>query len=258
MSLFLTKLLPVFVYPLGAALLLGAFAFVLIAARFRRIGLALLGITLVSLWIAATPAFANWLLSRLEAQYPAVQVERLPEADAIILLGGVLGQPLPPRVYAELSESADRVLGAFRLYRAGKSPRIVVTGGNFPWHTSISPEATLIADLLVELGTPAPAIVLETESRNTRENAVNTAAIFEDRGWETGLLVTSGAHMPRARAVFERVGLDVIPVATDIQVRFPIYDSALDFLPDAEALSRTTSGVKELLGLAVYWQRGWT
>jgi uncharacterized SAM-binding protein YcdF (DUF218 family) len=144
-----------------------------------------------------------------------------------------------------------------RLYRAGKSSRIVVTGGNLPWHTSISPEATLIADLLVELGTPAPAIVLETESRNTRENAVNTAAVFEDRGWETGLLVTSGAHMPRARAVFEKVGLDVIPVATDIQVRFPIYDSALDFLPDAEALSRTTSGLKELLGLAVYWQRGW-
>ena len=257
MSLFLSKLLPVFVYPLGAALVLGVVAFILFVLRFRRSGLILLGVTLGGLWIVSTPIFANWLTARLEARYPAGAVESLPQAEAIILLGGFMDQPLPPRVYPELNEAADRLIGAWRLYRAEKAPMIVVSGGNLPWRARGSPEAELAANLLIELGLPPSAIVVETGSRNTYENAVNTAAIFEEKGWTRGLLVTSAVHMPRALAAFQMAGLDVVPVSADVQVRFPLFDSALDFLPDAEALERTTSAIKEIIGSAVYRARGW-
>jgi uncharacterized SAM-binding protein YcdF (DUF218 family) len=257
-SLFLSKLLPVFVYPLGAALILGALALILLVLRFRQSGLFLLGVVLAGLWIGSTPIFANWLMARLETENPAVAVESLPEADAIILLGGFMDQPLTPRIYAELNEAADRVIGAWRLFSAGKAPVILVSGGNLPWRSGASPEAELAADLLAEFRVPSSAIVVEAESRNTYENAVNTAAIFEERGWTSGLLVTSAAHMPRALATFRKTGLEVVPVSTDVQVRFPLYDSLLDFLPDAEALERTTSAIKEIIGSAVYRSRGWT
>ena len=60
-SLFLTKLISLFVYPLGAAIFVGATALALSFTRWRHIGQVLLGIVLVVLWIAATPGFAKWL-----------------------------------------------------------------------------------------------------------------------------------------------------------------------------------------------------
>jgi len=255
--LFLSKLLPVFVYPLGAAITLAAIALFLSSTRFRKLGRVLLGATLLALWVSSTPVFANWLGWRLEKQYPPRPMEELPQGDVIILLGGILAQPLPPRTRPDLGETGDRLLEALRLYQSGKADRIIVTGGNLPWQAAVAPEAELIADLLVELGAPRSALVLETASRNTYENAVNTAAILDKNGWRSGLLVTSAAHMPRALATFAKAGIEVTSASADIRVRLPLYDGMLDFLPDAEALSRTTASMKEWIGLRVYKQRNW-
>ena len=110
---------------------------------------------------------------------------------------------------------------------------------------------------MVEIGTPRSALILETRSRNTRENAVNTAAIFKENGWRHALLVTEGVHMPRALATFQKVGIDVMPAATDIPSWSLNVDSNLDFLPDVAALAWTTSAIKEMIGLCVYRHRGW-
>ena len=75
--------------------------------------------------------------------------------------------------------------------------------------------------------------------------------------WRTALLVTSGAHMPRALAAFQHAGIDVTPAATDIRVVYPLYSSALDFLPDASALAQTTDAIKEWIGLVAYRAWGW-
>ena len=151
----------------------------------------------------------------------------------------------------------DRVLYAARLFRAGRVDRILVSGGNLPWETGVKPESQLVTDLLIEFGLPPEAILQDAKSRNTRENAVNSAVIMNAQAWRTALLVTSGAHMPRALAAFRRVGLNVIPAATDIRVVYPLYSSPLDFLPDAGALAQTTDAIKEWIGLVVYRARAW-
>src|SRR5262245_28354738 len=179
MAFFLRNLLPLF--PLGAALGAAVTGFVLSFTCWRRIGQIFLGFALAGLWLAAMPMVANWLNLRLESQFPPVKVENLPKSDAVIVLGGVVGQPLPPRIAAELSDSVDRIMHALRIYRGGKAPVIVICAGNLPWHRAVVPEAELIADLLVELGAPRSVLILETKSRNTRENAVNAAAIFKER-----------------------------------------------------------------------------
>ena len=193
----------------------------------------------------------------MRGSYPPRPLAELPRSDVIILLGGILAQPLPPRTRPDLGETGDRLLEALRLYRAGKAEHIVVTGGNLPWQSAVAPEAEFIGDLLVELGAPRSALVLETASRNTYENAVNTAAIMGENGWRSGLLVTSAAHMPRALATFAKAEIEVTPASADIRVRLPLYDGLLDFLPDAEALSRTTACMKEWIGFRVYKYRNW-
>jgi uncharacterized SAM-binding protein YcdF (DUF218 family) len=256
-SLYLDKLLPLFVYPLGASILLGIAVLALSFVGFKRLRFCLLAVALALLWISSTPVFANWLIGELESEYPPIPVEDAPEADAIIVLGGIVRQPRPPRVAPDLSDSADRIVEALRLYRAGKAPVIVISAGNLPWRAAAAPEAELIAMLLVEFGAPRSALVLDSGSRNTRENALNTAALFRSRGWRTGLLVTSAAHMPRALAVFRKVGLEVVPIATDIRAPYATRAGFLGFLPNADALAKTTFGLKELIGLSVYRIRGW-
>ena len=91
MILFLSKLLPIVVYPLGLAIALGLFALV----RKGRIGRAALAMALVVLWGASMPVSSNWLLGQLEAEYPPVPIETLPHADVAIVLGGSIGRPRP-------------------------------------------------------------------------------------------------------------------------------------------------------------------
>ena len=113
-------------------------------------------------------------------------------------------------------------------------------------------ESVLIKRFLLELGVPDDAVWVETRSRNTRENAVNTVPILAEHNWDSVLLVTSGAHMPRAVATFARAGIAVIPVSTDLHAHYPIIESLLDLLPDAAALAETTSVLREYLGFVYY------
>jgi uncharacterized SAM-binding protein YcdF (DUF218 family) len=199
-----------------------------------RVGLVLLGLALIALRLAATPFCANWLEWRLESEFPPVNVETLPQSDTVILLGGV---------GLDLNNPTNRIMHALQIYRAGKAPLILYSGGN--------------ADPLVELGVPHAALILDTESRNTRENAVNTAAIFKARGWRSGILVTSAAHMPRALGAFQRAGLSVVPASTGIESRPPQFDIYLDLQMDREAIRRTTAAIKEVVALLVYRFLGW-
>jgi uncharacterized SAM-binding protein YcdF (DUF218 family) len=236
------KLMTVFIFPLGLALVISVVALAISFTNWRRMGHGLLACALSGLWIAATPGFANWVNWRLEWRAPFVSSKSLPQSDAIILLGGT-----PIR----------RIMRALWLYREGKAPLIVIAGGNPPGQAAVVPEAQRVADILVDMGVPRSALVLETKSRNTRENALNTEAIFKEHSWRHGLLVTERIHMPRALATFQKVGVDVMPVPTEMHSVPPEIDSLTDFLPDARALVRTTLATKEAIGLGIYRLRGW-
>jgi len=67
------------------------------------------------------------------------------------------------------------------------------------------------------MGVVAAVVLLEGRSRNTRENALFTRELLARRGVSQILLVRSAAHMNRAAALFQKVGLDVIPAAGDYQ-----------------------------------------
>lgn len=257
MFLSLSKILPLFVYPLGLSILLVLLGLLLLLARGRGAASLLLLTSVALLWAASTPALSTWLEMGIQNRYPPRSVEELAAADCAIVLGGIMGQATPPRVRSELSGSVDRILLASRVFRQGKAGKIVVAAGNLPWITATQPEAELIRDLLVEWGVPTEAILLDTESRNSRENAVNARKLMEREGLHSAFLITSANHMPRALAVFHRVGImAVLPLSTDVAV--PIRtDTVFAWLPDAGALEQSTAVIKEYVGLLVYRIQGW-
>jgi uncharacterized SAM-binding protein YcdF (DUF218 family) len=255
MMLFISKLLPIFIFPLGLSLLLLGASMAGALLSFRRLKIFAFAGAVVILWASSTPLVADWAASSLERQYPAKPMAETQTAEVAIVLGGAVRQPSPPRVEPGLSAASDRVLHAARLYKAGKVKRVLVAAGNIPWLSSVKPEAELIGDLLMEWGVPSEAIELGSRSRNTYENALEIKEIWQRHRFESALLVTSAAHMPRAMATFLHAGLPVAASTADVHITGGANPFAL--LPDPGALETATNAMKEWLGLLVYRLRGW-
>ena len=265
--LYLSKLLPLLVYPLSLACLL-LILLILLRRRTRWVlGLGLAALLL--LWIGGNRLASMALVRSLEWQY--LPPAELPHADVIVLLGGGEEPEAAPQPIPGLNDAGDRMVYAASLYQQGAAPHILVSGGVVGVDgPALQPGAEAMADLLGIMGVPDEAVWLEGNSRNTYENAVETKKLLDAQGtWPDGgriILVTSALHMPRSRAVFVKQGFDVIPAPTDYNVTQAEWDyywtpdpsiQVFNFFPSAEALDFTMRALKEYIGMVVYRLRGW-
>ena len=247
------KILSRLMYPSTLVLLLLFLAFVLLLIRRRRgAGLSLL-IALVLVFLGSSPLVSD-IYHRHEQQYPPTPVVQSPTADAIVVLAGDISIPIPPRVESQVR--GNRTVHTLRLYRAGKAPLIIVSGGNVFPQEGFRPEAAYTADLLQEWGIPQSAIIFEGNSRNTRENAVETSRLLNNRQLNRVLLVTSAFHMPRAFATFRGVGIDAIPSPSSISAELA-QPTLLNWIPSLDGLGTMQSVVHEKIGIFIYRMRGW-
>lgn len=259
MFLFLSKLLPLVLYPLGLASLLLLVALFLLWKR-SRLAILPISLALVVLLVSSSGWFADWIVRSLEWQH--IPSTPLPQAEAIVVLGGATKSNLPPRPWIEVSDEGDRVLYAAKLYREGKAPRVILSGGRIHWRGSGTPESADMAELMGTMGVPATAILQDPTSLNTRENAVNVKKILDSQGIRQILLVTSAMHMPRSLLIFKKLGITAIPAPTDFNATYAEEPSSLEatllsILPDADYLRQSNRALKEYLGIFIYWLRGW-
>jgi len=244
----MTKILPLFVYPLGISIILCFSGLLSLRAGKKRIAMFSILLSIIVLWGSSTRVVAEFVLASLEHRYPPLTVEAMPSADAIVVLGGMTRGIVPGTGLTDLDDSVDRLVHGARLFKAGKAPIVILTGGGAEGY---QPESEGMQEFLTFMGIPPANMVLESKSRNTWQNGVNTKPILNDLGINKILLVTSASHLRRAQAVFENMGVSVIPAATDYQlIERPA--SIVDWLPDAAALAMTTKGIKEYLGWWVY------
>jgi len=240
-------------YPLSLSLLLALIGALFLHRRWRRIGYCILFLAWGWLYLCSTALFANFLMSVLEKDYPSRALSAVPAVDAIVLLGGGTRGDTHMGVLADLNEHGDRLVHATALYKAGKAPLILVSGGSVH---GTRPEAEQMRDILRVMGVPRSDIVLEPVSRNTHENAVYSAQLLHQRKLRRVLLVTSAFHMRRAMGVFRAQGVEAIPAPTDFK-RLVGDGVVPSWLPGAGNLSRSTQAMHEMLGYHVYRWRGW-
>ena len=250
----LSKALPQFLYPLNLSLYLSLLAGALILFGRRWKGAFLLFFSLTILFLGSSP-LSELLYRDYEQKYLAVEITGSPSADAIVVLGGDVGVPSEPRVESQLH--GNRLLHALRLYRANKAPVIMLTGGNVFPHKDLQPEAVYSKEILSEMGVPQAAILIETTSRNTRENAIKSREILGGLGIDRILLVTSGFHLPRAVKVFQKVGFDVVASPSEFSVVTNEEPALVKYWPSVVTLYRSQRLIREYMGLFVYWMRGW-
>ena len=246
MVIYLHKILPFFVLPLG-------FTFVLVAAGvvFRRRFFYVAG--LVLLCLSAMPVTSEMLMRAVEGQEVRLSATAMPEADAIVVLSGgrVLAPGDPP---VSEWDDADRFFGGIELYRAGRAPLLIFTGGWVSWHPEAEPEGRVLIRYAMDMGVPTEDLLTTDRVSNTAEEAAAAAGLLRKRdGVSTPprvLLVTSAFHMRRSLLLFERAGLDVIPFRVDFQVSEGKKLTVLDFLPRGNSLRQSETALREVYG---YW-----
>lgn len=253
MDLFLSKLCPIFIYPLGlslALLLLAIFFF----NQWKRLAYTFFVLAFLLLWCSSTPILSGWIVESLEKQTPVRSLDAVPEGEAIIVLGGGTlkigpdGESIVPGgVFARLDYG-------IRLFKQGKAPLLVLVGGQIPWQvkSGCPSEAELMARFASQYGISRVSMLIEGKSRNTRENALFTRQLSAQGNIKRILLVTSALHMPRAKTCFEKEGFLVVSAPTDYIKQFYHKLTILDLLPDADALERTTRALKEYIGMGWY------
>ncbi len=272
MFLFLSKLLPLFLYPAGLACLLLLGALILRKHARWRTGLTIAALLVI--WIGGNRLVAMSAARSLEGQIAPFALDvssgarvDAPVADAILVLGGATREGFSPRPTNEVNEAGDRMIYAARLWHAGAAPLILVTGGVVGVQGPAGqPESVSMTDILLVLGVPADAILQESASRNTYENALLSKPILDGAGAESVLLVTSAMHMPRSAAIFAEQGYDFTPAPTDYFVTdadvvhywTPELDIQLfNLVPSAEDMYLTSLAMKEWIGIWIYRIRGW-
>lgn len=253
MTVYLTKIMTLLIYPLTWVIGLLLLAWLLQWRQRHRLSQMSLFFGLVLLWIMAMPTTGQWLLWQLEKQYPAQAIADYPTADVIILLGGGLKGAAPPiRPLPEMENAADRIWLAAELYRAGKAPIIIASGGTLDWLGSRQSEATAMKLLLTRFSVPETQIIEEDKSLNTAENAMYSAQICVELSPKRILLVTSASHMPRSIALFKHAfpHAEIIAASTDVRVT-TIGDHLLDWLPQASAFELFNPAWHEWMGIWV-------
>ena len=252
----LSKLVNVFLDPIGFIWLILLLA--LVRALYKKqASLALFcgGLALFMTIVGGTK-LPDWLLARMEQQYVVDNLEVLPECDAVVVLGS--GHRFNSKgVYdIEFNGAVDRIIVGAELVRQEKG-KVLLIGSGYP-SDGLQPEGILLKQWLESWNVIDNPILELGVSRNTRDEAVYTAALSREKGWKKIILVTSAWHMRRSEAVFRKVGLEVIPVGADF-IGTNGLETEWDFcpVPSVEAFRKLKLFMHEKVGWWYYKFRGW-
>lgn len=250
----LRQILPLFVLPVGLMLLL-----VLAGLCFRRRGPIWAG--LVLLWLSSTPLVSRTLTRASEGWAERVPAAEAGNADAIVVLSG--GRTVAPgRAAVSEWRDPDRFFGGLELYRAGKAPLLVFTGGWVPGEPSPTLEGEILAGYARAMGVSADSVVTTGRVSNTAEEATEVAALLRGRRSTTPaagrspsvLLVTSAFDMLRARRLFERAGVDGHPLPSRLPGTGQRRRPRLGFRPFGRGPEADGPGVAGAVWPAVLWR----
>jgi len=179
-------------------------------------------------WILAAAALlllGGWaplpdaLLRHLERQYPEPPAMPIQQYAGVVVLGGALesGYVGEGSEEPQVNGAAERMTTVLPLLRQAPDLAVVFTGGNGEYLGNGPSEAERVRRFFVQLGLDPRRIRLEDQSRNTYENAVFTARLSGVDPRKPWILVTSASHMPRAVAVFRKLGWNATPYSVDFR-----------------------------------------
>ena len=150
-----------------------------------------LAVVLAVVLLVGSTALAIW--------YTARQDERTP-ADAIVVLGSAQYNGVPSSIFEA------RLEHALKLYEDGVAPVVVTVGGKKAGDQFTEAEAG--AQYLADSGIPTDALLALPTGVDTLESMRAAAAAFDERGWQSAVLVTDPWHAMRTQRMAEDAGIE--------------------------------------------------
>ena len=256
MFFILSKTVGFFLLPSNFLLLIALAGAVLLATRWQRAGLRMVIGAVVLLAMVGLLPVGTSLIHGLESRFPRWDASH-GTPDGIIVLGNAISPKLSS-AFGEpvFSGSGSRMLAMAKLARAYPNARIVYSGGDASLFGNGVRETDFVYPALESLGIARERVQLETQSRNTAENAAFTKLLVKPKPGERWLPVTSARHMPRAIGCFRNADFHV--------EAYPVGWSAADALDVqwgrglADGLQRLDAAAYEWIGLLAYRLSGRT
>lgn len=258
----LKKFLAPLFFPLSICAELIFFGLVLLVfSRQQKTGKVFVALGMLVLLLSSYEGISGQLLQTLESQYSQLDLAQVTlQKDGgfatrsikwvVVLAGGVAGDPTSPIQLQISHHSRVRLMEGIRLHRVLSGSKIILTGGiGFDG----PPEATTLSRVAQELGVAKADMVLEVESRDTKDHPLYIRHIVKD---EPFILVTSAFHMPRAMKLFLKQGLAPIPAPAGHWKPANDLWSPDNLFPSASGLRLAELASHEYLGITWAWIRG--
>jgi len=210
-------------------------------------------------WIASTDIVPDTIRVTLASGYhPLTRADVPAGRTAVVLLGS---GSLRFRDWSDNQLAlidpigASRLLEAARVFHLLDASYILSSGGLATLTDRNRPSGQTMADTLVTLGVPKERILIETESRTTRHEAVVIKDMLSAHPVDQVVLVTSQFHMRRSVGTFKAAGVGVIPAIVREPQAFDTWWEKL--IPTDKGLRDSAMAAHELLGILAYAARGW-
>lgn len=255
MFFILSKILAFLLKPLNWLVILALFSLFAKNKTWKKKSVFALIITLL--------VFSNpWLINQIACAWETGK--RSPDSisqpyDVGILLGGYanFNAESPPGLLT-FHLAGNRLTATLMLYKTGKIRRILLSGGAGRLVGKVPPESAAVRDFLLQCGVHDSAILVENNSRNTRENALFSKNLLDSIAPDSRcLLVTSAWHMRRAEACFDKIGLTCDPFGTDFLTETSNGNWLKWLEPDWKALLKWELLIKEWIGWLAYRIKGY-
>jgi uncharacterized SAM-binding protein YcdF (DUF218 family) len=170
-----------------------------------------------------------------------------------LLLADGAELPDTPRQRVEVSEAADRILYSAMYYQQELAPVVIISGNG-----GRTASAKI---LLMELGVPEDAIILQNQAPNLREDIKRSLEVIKENEFKSVILVTSALKMDRSLFLLNKSGLDIMPAPVDYQVTLNDWqnltawkwqDILTSIMPTSSALEQNAQVLWEYMSLFFY------
>jgi uncharacterized SAM-binding protein YcdF (DUF218 family) len=178
--------------------------------------------------------------------------------EAAIVLGGIGDIDLRLKKI-NFGPSSDRLFQTLALYHQGRIKKIIFTGGSGSIEFPDKKEGIYVKKYLQTIKVPDSALVIESLSKNTYENALFTKKLLDSLKIKGNfLLVTSAYHMPRALATFKKAGfVNLTPYITNRSSGLRRFTPDHLLIPSPGALLGLQVLIHEWIGYLTYKIKGY-
>lgn len=201
----------------------------------------------------SNPLIINQLLKYWE---PQSTTDKKKIYDTGIILSGFMSRD-KENGSLSFGEATDRLTEGLILYRTGRIKTIIISGGSGSLIDDTRESVLAKAFIVNNCGIPDSVVYIDTVSRNTYENAVESKKLMHAEGLKSAIIITSAWHMRRAEACYKKVGLDVAIHPTDGMYHIQEFSPSDILIPGTRNIIRWENYIHEITGIIMYKLQGY-